>query len=210
MCAGAGPRLRAELAAVDLARGRVGGLFRAENPAIPAPNRIQSFELTAMGYFAIERDFGSPAFTPAELRSQPPAVRQAADFVLARALALGLSPVRILPPTGNPRPRVVAATAAVRPSSPGCRTIRPVGRSPSAQLEVPPRGIALVGANQARTQLALAKFGDPDSVSLEAPQSSRIAVLRIPTDRDPTSWTLLIRGSARPIEACGLAKVADR
>ncbi len=205
MWAAAGSRLRAELTAVDLARGHVGGLFRAEDPTIPGPNQTRSFELTAMGYFATETDFGSPAFTPAQLRQEPASVRQAADFVLARALALHLSPVPTMPPTGDHRPRVLATTAAVRPSSSGCRTILPGG--PAAfQLELPPRGIALVGASQARAQLSLARFGDPYSVPLEAPPSSRIARLRIPPDPDPTPWKLSIRGSTRPIDACGLAK----
>ena len=204
MWAAAGSRLRAELTALDLARGHVGGLFRAEDPTVPAPNQTRSFGLTAMGYFATENDFGSPALTPAQLRLEPPAVRQAADFVLARALALHLSPVPSMPPTGDQPPRVLAATATARPSSRrGCRTIRSSGPSRSVQLELPPGGAALVGANQQRTQLALARFGDY-AVPLEPARSTRIALLRIPPDADPMPWRLLIRGSSRPIEACGL------
>jgi len=63
--------------------------------------------------------------------------------------------------------------------------------------------VALVGANQPRTQLALARFGDY-AVPLEPARSTRIALLRIPPDADPMPWRLLIRGSSRPIEACGL------
>jgi hypothetical protein len=205
MWAAAGSRLRAELAAVDLARRHVGGLFRAEDPVPPGPNQTRAFELTAMGYFATEAAFGSPAFTAAQLRLEPPTVREAADFVLARALALHLAPVRTMPPAGDRRPRVLGTTATVRRTSRDCVTILSGGPSASSQLELPPRGIALVGANQARVLLWLARFGDRYSVPLEAPPSSRIAVLRIPPDPDPTPWKLLIRGSTRPIDACGLA-----
>jgi hypothetical protein len=204
MWAAAGSRLRAELTAVDLARGHVDPEFRAEDPTVPvAPGQPRSFGLAARGYFATASDFGSPAFTPAELRFQPAPIRETADRVLAPALALHLSPVATKPPTRNPRPRVLATTGAVRPSSPGCRRTLSGGPSPSAQLELPRRGVALVGANQA-TALTLARFGDSYSVPLEPP-SSRVAQLRIPPDADPTPWRLLVRGFTRPIEACGLA-----
>jgi hypothetical protein len=110
-----------------------------------------------------------------------------------------------MPQARNARPRVLATTGEVRASTPGCRTILSGGPSPSVQLELPPRGVALAGTNQATVQLALARFGDSYSVPLEPLPSSRVALLIIPPDADPTPWKLLIRGSQRPVEACGLA-----
>jgi hypothetical protein len=201
--AAAGSWLRAELTALDLEREHVDPAFQLELPAVLPPNQPKSFYLSAGEYLATASAFGSPAFTTGQLRSEPAPLRQAADLALARALALHLSPLLTMPSTHNPRPRVLATTAAVHPSAPGCRTIPSSGPSPSFRLVLPPRGVALVGANQRKTRLVLARFGDYP-VPLEPARSTRIALLRIPPDADPMPWGLLISGSSRPIEACGL------
>jgi hypothetical protein len=205
MWSAAGSRLRAELTAVDLARGQVDPAFRVENPSIPAPNQLKVFfGLAASAYFATTSDFGSPAFTPAQLRLKPPPLREAADVILARALALHLSPAATMPQSGGVRPRVLATTGEVKGSTPGCVTVLPSGTSPSSQIEVPPGGILLAGARRT-DRLALARFGAVYGYRLQPPNSGGLVSLRIPPDAVSSPWKLLIVGGQRPIEACALA-----
>jgi hypothetical protein len=205
MWSAAGSRLRAELTAVDLARGHVDPAFRVEDSNTPAPNQPKVFfGLAASAYFATTSDFGSPAFTPAQLRVEPPPLRQAADVVLARALALHLSAAATMPQARGARPRVLATTGDVKGSAPGCVTVLPGGTSPSSQIELPPGGIVLAGARRT-DELALARFGPHYGYRLQPPDSGRLVSLRIPPDAVSTPWKLLIVGGQRPIEACALA-----
>ena len=199
-----GSNVRSQLAALDLAREHVDPEFRVQDPAVLAPGQGALFGLPAKAYFAIEDEYGSPAFTPAELRFQPPPARGVADAVLARALALHLSPVATMPRTRGPRPRVLGMGGEIHASIPGCVTVQPGGASPSSQIELPPRGILLAGA-ELTNELALARFGAVYGYSLEQPRSSRAVSLRIPPDAVTIPWKLLIAGAKRPVEACGLA-----
>jgi hypothetical protein len=207
MWAAAGSRVRAELAAVDLARGHVEPAFRAEDPTSAAAGQPGSFGLAATTYFAIEREYGSPAFTPAQLRVQSAPVRSVADAVLARALALHLAPVATMPPTRNPPPHVLATTGEVRASMPGCVRLTPGGASSSSQIELPPKGVALADARRTN-ELALERFGAVYGYRLEPTQSTRVAVLRIPPDDVGIPWKLLIVGGQRPVDVCAFLRGA--
>jgi hypothetical protein len=204
MWAAAGMKVRAELTALDLARAHVDPAFRAEDPAIPAQGQPGSFGLTASGYFAIASEYGSPAYAPAQLRFEPAPIRDAADAVLARALALHLSAAATIQQARDARPRVLATTGEVQSSTAGCVTLLPGGTSPSSQIELPPGGIVLSGARRT-DELALARFGTGDGYRLQPPHSSRPALLRIPPDPVSIPWKLLIVGGHGPIEACALA-----
>jgi hypothetical protein len=80
---------RADLGAVEIAE-------RTVDPAFTLPPEIAgtSFlnEIVAGEYLEAVREYGSPAYTPAELADAPEAGRKQADIVLANALPLGIEP----------------------------------------------------------------------------------------------------------------------
>ena len=205
MWATVGSQVRAALAAEDLARGHIDSTFRVEDPFARPPIQLNFIALTAEQYFTTASTYGSPAFTPAQARAEPPAIRGVTDVILARALALRLAPAGSLPRPSGTRPRVLSTTGEVHASMPGCVTLMPGGASPSSEIELPAGGVALAGADERTIQLALARFGAIYTDHVEPLLSSGIASLKIPSDTDPTPWKLLIRGARRPVEACGLA-----
>lgn len=71
---------RAELTATDLVRGRVAPTFKPENYFLRS--------VTAGAYFDVEDQFGTPAYSVAELQAAPRVARRAADDVLRRALKI--------------------------------------------------------------------------------------------------------------------------
>lgn len=78
---------RADLAAIEIAE-------RSVDPAFALPPEIAgtSFlnEIQAGEYLSAVDEYGSPAYTPAELTRAPEAGRKQADIVLAHALPLGI------------------------------------------------------------------------------------------------------------------------
>jgi hypothetical protein len=78
---------RADLGAIEIAE-------RTVEPAFALPPEISgtSFlnEVTAGEYLQAVREYGSPAYSPAELAAAPEAGRRQADVVLANALPLGI------------------------------------------------------------------------------------------------------------------------
>ena len=120
-----GTQAKAELAALDLARGTVQPSFLAEDPAGRPPIPDTRMTAEAGEYFQVADAYGSPAYSRAELPSLPASVRRVADIVLARALALRLKPLRSLPPGAAERPDVLASAASARSSARGCVRLTP-------------------------------------------------------------------------------------
>jgi hypothetical protein len=81
--------VRAELRALELARGRVPPGFKPESALPPEVHR--GFPLSAASYYTVARRYGTPAFTAAELRRRGELVRGAFDAVLraSRSAARG-------------------------------------------------------------------------------------------------------------------------
>jgi hypothetical protein len=112
---------RARVTALELVRDRVPPDFR---PTVNSPLVRNSYlhNVDARSYFSALEDYGSPAYSLAELRGAPLDPRRAADLVLAAAL--GAVP---LPGRGR---------AAARPGGPGTparqrgRERAPAGRVP--------------------------------------------------------------------------------
>ena len=101
---------KAELAVLDLARGTVWPTFLAEDPAGQPPIPLANMPLDAGDYFRVADAYGSPAYSPEQLASLRVPVRQVADIVLARALALDLEPLRSLPRGAPHAPDVARPT----------------------------------------------------------------------------------------------------
>lgn len=118
--------VRADLAALELAQGKVDPSFR------PDPNR--SPDLTAGPYFEAIDALGSPAESLAALRRQPEEVRSTADGVLLDALRVALGPPAV-PRGPAPSPTAVNGGAVTREQS--CAVLTPSSSTASMELVMP-------------------------------------------------------------------------
>jgi hypothetical protein len=145
-------------------------------------------ELNARTYTLAVRDWGSPAYTDAELGSAPEKSRVDADRTLAAMLHLRLRPgASVAHPC-----RTLAASADGAPGvplGPGTITIRATGSG---------------GA-----EIKLGRFSDELPVDAGTVQSGRPASLRIPVDRSGRDWRLGAEGGGTLI-VCGAPLAAAR
>ncbi len=197
---------RAELTALDLARSTVSPAFRPEDPAGRPPIPSTHLVIGAYNYYAIEREFGSPAYQPSELDGLAPAMRRVVDIVLARALQLHLEPTGSLAQGTGDQPRVIATTAAKRNAGRGCVTMVPSHGAASSQIELPTGGVAVAASSGQPVQLVLARFGEQYDFPLQPLQPGKTAILRIPPDAvSDRPWRLLVANAQQPVRVCGLA-----
>ena len=131
-------------------------------------------------YLDAVRRFGSPAFSPAALRTQGEATRDRVDDNLAGRLGLGLQP-------------------GSAPGTP-CRSVagRP-GRQ--ASFELHPGGVALRASGSAGP-LLLRRFGSAFTVQAGQLPSGGWMTLRIPRDSASDPWYGLT--TATPVSVCSL------
>jgi hypothetical protein len=178
---------RAELGALELARGTVGPSF------IPEPEGpdfgvlpYRDLKFTAIQYFAAVDRFGSPAYPPEEIATAPEPARQAADELLVSALGLTVEPAPPLEENEGEPPgpltvfngRIVEKGACLRvsPDQPGLVY---------ASVEVPTSGLAYYGES-GRVDVNVGRFVDPPDVELPLAGSS--GLIRIPPDASERPW----------------------
>jgi hypothetical protein len=116
--------LGAELAALELARGKVEPTFR--------PDPVRAPRLPAGRYFAAVDEFGSPAATIDELLAKPEFERQEADRVLVAALGVTAVPSR--GEGGRRAPAVTSVRGGTTRRNGPCFEFR--ADSPEAALEL--------------------------------------------------------------------------
>ncbi len=200
-----GLQVRSELTALDLAADRVAPQFQPENPSLRPPIPYTHTGITAQQYFVTADAYGSPAFSPAELRGQAPADKRVTDVVLAHALNLQLRPVPAIPASSESvRPSVVTTDAKVHNSAPGCVTIDPGDTAASTQLQLPRGGGAVSASGPSRVPLALGRFSPGYGYPLGSLGPGRAALIPIPPDSDQTPWRLLVGPSKDAVRVCGL------
>lgn len=148
---------RADLAALELAGEH------ADPAYVPNAEQLTPYSsfifLTTGRYLDTVERFGSPAFTPSEVRDQPEPIRAAADIHLVRALRLRLAPG--FHPAGE------------------CRTLRAHDGS-AVSTALPPGGAIL--ESQRSRGLLLAKFAGTPAASLGRMAAGRPSLLRIPPE----------------------------
>ena len=183
----------AELAAVEIAAEHVDPAFRPDSGRAPP--------VEAGPYLEAVEDLGSPADTPNEVLRRPEPVRQAADFVLVKALRIG--PYRARPPTADSAPQVIAAEGAIERTGP-CVLFRPSGAPSSVELRA---DADLVVSNEgplgAEYRLRVFADGYPATASGQLePQSTQT----IPLGRGelPRPWWLRVTTHG-PVELCTAA-----
>lgn len=202
---GAGGRLvrleaatnRAELGALEIARGRVSGDFFVEptdQPVMSNPDML----FDARTYFDFSRSYGSPAYSEAEIESATEQARGAADLLLARALPVSTA-LGSRRASGGGRVDLIEAPAVGRAEHRGrCLLVVPVpdsGRPTRVVVSVPAGGIAYRVAPGARPELRLRRFAEGfDVTPALAPGPARVTV---PTDRSRRPWQAEIETAAK-------------
>ncbi|MGH2965920.1 MAG: hypothetical protein ACRDMH_11140 [Solirubrobacterales bacterium] len=192
--------IRAEETSLDLAKGKASLGFVPEDPAAQPYVGDHRMILGALPYYVISDRWGSPAYPPDELLRRPPAVRWAADAVLARALSLKLGAAGPKPKS-DAQPPSVSAIAHGRATRDGnCTTLRPAGSQLTADLIVPSAGLWISGLG-AGASPALHRFGPLAAYPLGSASAGRPASLVIPPDSAPVPWRLQV-SARRPVTAC--------
>jgi hypothetical protein len=174
--------VRADLAAVELARGHVAPNF------VPTVGVISSTILApavAAGTYlsAVDRNGGSFADTLAELRAAPESDREDADQILAQAFRLHLARSR----------------AAARGG--GCSTAH--GAAGGSIFPVPPGGARLRASGSRPATVTLRRFGDAFTAEVGRMAPGRSYSLAIPRDVAPDRWWARVSASG-PVVACPL------
>jgi hypothetical protein len=165
---------RADLAAIEIVRRTVDPSFElpAEIAGTPFLNEIRAGE-----YLAAVREFGSPAYTPAELAVASEPARVQADVVLAHALPIEIE-------TG-------AGSATVRRGR--CASVPP---GASAPLPLPPgtTRVELAPGHPATIRLRRFALREYPLVTNGIPSAST-TLLRIPRDGVARPWRLQLEAA---------------
>jgi hypothetical protein len=112
---------RSDLGAIEIARRTVAPEFALDPETAGTPSLI---DIQAGPYLETEREFGSPAYTPAELAGAPEVGRQQADIVLAKALPLATETTAGVPVRPSGRCTIVrGGSEAPVPLAPGISRI---------------------------------------------------------------------------------------
>jgi hypothetical protein len=175
---------RADTAALEIARPTVAPEF-SFTPEVAGTGAL--IDIEAYKYFEAIDEFGSPAYSQAELESAPPQGRRQADVLLAHAL-----PISWLLRRGGFRAGARAGCTGAGGAA-GPPEV-PLG-SGVDRIEVPP------GTEAIPTLRRFSEVGE-FPVSLEAIPAGSEMVLKIPRDESARPWILHVE-SARPVRVCG-------
>lgn len=184
-----------ELGALELAGPSTDPQYR--------PDPARTPDISAGAYFDTIEELGSPADRPDEIARRLEPERQAADAVLARALALSLKPAEKRPSPGT-RPTIDAVAAGNVAVRPGCVTLQPT--TPGAMLDVtsPAAGIAISTSGDASVEARVRQFASSfPEASLGTVGSRSVALLRFPPRRGLASWHVRLT-PIEPVTVCGL------
>jgi hypothetical protein len=190
---------KASLGAVEIARATV------------PPTLILSEELTGTGYVNIEAgpylsardEFGSPAYSPAEISEAVEPARFAADKVLYAALGIGLESV---PASRPPRAQPALAEGSgpfVVPAGGCVEAIAAAGKTPL--LELPPTGAWIEVGTSRIEAVDLERFavGEPFPLQLgEGIAPGTVAELAIPKDGASVPWKMQLKTNGDAV-VCG-------
>jgi hypothetical protein len=167
-----GESTRAEFAAEEIARDTIDPAFVLDGVSEP----VQVFGDAEL-YFSASDEFGSPAYSEAELLDAPEAAREAADKT--RVAAHGITAA----PTATPGAGCETATAPV-------------------SVALGPPG-ATVAAQDAAVTLTLRRFADANGAALGQVPAGDARLIEIPADRSEQPWHLQIGGNGE-VAVCPL------
>jgi hypothetical protein len=196
------------LSSTEIVRGNLTAMEIARNTVDPAFFLEEEFadtsfdHIDAASYFSAIDDFGSPAYTIAELERSPEPVRFAADKVLLNALRIALEPA----------PASAARAERASPSSEGVVAVPEQGcvavpgGTESPLLSLPPGGVTVRAGAQPVTDIQMRRFatGRQFPVDFQTGIGPGEALrLPIPTDLSTVPWKMKLEGGAAAV--CGLS-----
>ena len=148
---------RAVMGAANLLGARGSGATLLEDPADVVEGQFPDMRFPLEQYEASRQRFGTPALSPSEISAAPPAAREAADHLIARALDLKLSPAEGPP---HPLPDSVSPvqTGGALSRVDGCLRFRPLAAGAQVNLKVPVGGLWLRPAMGPVVQVGLERF----------------------------------------------------
>ncbi|HET8814572.1 MAG TPA: hypothetical protein VFM51_06415 [Solirubrobacterales bacterium] len=178
---------KAGLGALDIAEGTVEPGFVLTEELVDTG----FIHVDAGSYFSARDEYGSPAYSEAEIAASPAFVRYAADKVLYGALRIELEPI----------------SRSAMPAA-GCETVPTDGTS-SPLLSLPRDGIAIEAGDEPIERFDLYRFatGSPP-ILFEGIAAGDARRLSIPADTATAPWKLRLWTSA-PATACPLTKDDD-
>ena len=168
-------------------------------------------------YFEAIDEYGSPAYSLAELADAGPEQRTRADEELARALGIRVAPLsaasfaqlQVLQPGIEPGSvsdfdedlllRADKTAGMTATPSGTCLSLRPQGPEGRAIVSLPPGGFYYRAPGDAEVVVELGRFGDGFAVKPEPVLGS--GLLEIPGGGESRPWRALIR-STQPLLAC--------
>jgi hypothetical protein len=172
---------KSDLAAIEIARRTVAPEFALDPETAGTPSLI---DVQAGKYLETEREFGSPAYTPAELARAPEVGRRQADVVLAKALPLATETTVGIP---------------IRPGG-RCMIVRAGSEAPPAQLSPGVTRIEVTAGPQAT--FSLRRFATESfPVTTEGAPGISTTLLSIPRDASTRPWQLQVVAT-QPVRVC--------
>jgi hypothetical protein len=197
-------RLQATTAVVAPKIGALEIAGRSTDPLYrPVPDLAP--DISAGAYFETIDELGSPADRRDEIARRIEPERQAADMVLAEALALRLEPAETAPTPGT-RPHIDAAVLGEVTLRTGCVSLQPTAQGAALDLTVPAAGLAISTSATASVEARVRQFAStfpPTPIGTLGPNS--VGLLRIPERRELGPWHLRLTPTA-PVTACGLPR----
>ncbi len=190
---------KADLGAVEIARDSVEpGFVLSEDLADTVYVHVE-----AGPYLSARDEFGSPAYTPAELAEAPEFARFAADKVLSGALQIGLDQVPVsATPSGAAGPAKETGEGIVEVPASGCVAV--AGASQRPLLRLPPGGVVVRAVREPIEDFRLRRFAT-EGFPIDFQQglgAEAAGEVQIPTDRSKVPWKMEIDG-AGPAIVCG-------
>ena len=184
--------VKAQLAALDIARARAPAAFRPSTD-------FTLVALTAGDYFALEAKFGgSPADSLSQLRDASAVARLGADGVLIRALSLHVQ--RGPRATAGREPSITRTAAAGVARDHGCVRARPTGRLATVALTAGSPGLALRPSAPGLLLVRARRYADTFTPVMGLAFDSAVAI-RLPRGRAPQPWQLALSITS-PMQIC--------
>jgi hypothetical protein len=168
---------RAELGAMEIARGTVASSFMIQDPGNHVP------PIVARDYFRVIEKYGSPAYAPSEISSSPEPVRQAADRVLTGAGLL----------SAKPEKNSFSASS--------CERISPSNAKNGYTEDLPSDGL-LVRASSRSAHVTVRRFALTGGIDVGTVQPSKDSRVTAAADRAGLPWRITVK-SAAGFTLCG-------
>jgi hypothetical protein len=177
---------KADLGAIEIAKRTVDPGFSLDSEVAGTTTLI---DVQAAKYLPAVREYGSPAYTPAELADAPGYGRKQADIVLAQALPLS----------------TFTRLGAYDPGGGGenCVTAAAGGSSPASEVRISPGLTRIELAPGPHASFSLRRFARSEyPVVTEGADGDSVTLLRVPRDAAPRwPWYLHVEAS-QPARVC--------